>query len=239
VRAELGRPKVKPDMGIISASAPEPSPQAERIAAIVEKRRAKVLEQFKSIRSRLVNGPNTNPAEAALQELGELLGLISTRPDTAKEDGTGPDVLWRYPERREGAALEAKTDKKPGSMYTKKDDIGQFQDHALYLQKKHPKEQFRLRIVGPRLAVSPESHPPAGLRVTAVEQFHHLAERAETFYQLMVDSEGKEKTAVTVERWLSHFGLEWPSVVDALESDLATDLQGIEPDEGGSPAAVF
>lgn len=230
VRSELGRPKTTVTAGIVSAAAPKPSPQALRLAAVFEKRRGKAIIQLKDIQARLVNGSDTKPAEAAMQELGEMLGFESTRPDTAKVDGTGPDVLWRNPEAKEGVALELKTDKKPGSKYTKKEDIGQFQDHVNYLGKKHPKEQFRLRIVGPRLGVSAESNPPEGLRVSEVEQFRGVAQRAETLYQLLVDSEGDETAAVTAERWLNHFGLDWPNVIDALESDLATDLQGLPPD---------
>ncbi len=40
-----------------------------------------------------------------------------------------------------------------------------------------------------------------------------------------------ERMAVTAERWLGHFGLNWPDPVDALESDLATDLQSLPPDD--------
>ncbi|MGB7160107.1 MAG: DEAD/DEAH box helicase family protein [Tepidisphaeraceae bacterium] len=230
-RSELGRPKIAAGAGIVSAAAPVPGKQAERIAVGFDKRRAKTIAQLKTIQERLVNGPDTKPAEAAMHELGELLGMVSTRPDTASEDGTGPDVLWRYPEKSEGAALELKTDKKAVSKYTKKEDIGQFQDHVNYLAKKHPDEDFRLRIVGPRVPVSPESNPPDDLRISEVEQFQGVAQRTETFYQLLVNSDGNESTAVTAERWLNHFGLDWPNVVDSLESDLATDLQSLPPDE--------
>lgn len=231
VRSELGRPKVTADAGVVSAAAPVPGRQAERIASLFDKKRAKIISQLTDIQARLISGPNTKPAEAATHELGELLGLSSTRPDTPSEDKTGPDVLWRYPEKAEGVALELKTDKKPGSKYTKKEDIGQFQDHVNYLGRKYPEEEFRLRIVGPSLPVSTESNPPEDLRITEVDQFRTLAERTETFYQLLLTSDGQEATAVTAERWLGHFGLDWPNVIDALASNLASDLQALPPDD--------
>lgn len=228
VRSELGRPKVGGAAGIVSAAAPVPTPQADRIAAMFGKTRAKAMAALKSVQDRLVNGEGTKPAEAAVRELGELLGFVSTRPDT--DDDTGPDVLWRYPETAQGVALELKTDKKPKSLYTKKDDIGQFQDHVNYLAGKYSKEQFKRRIVGPRLPVSPESNPPEGLRVVEVEHFNLLAQRTEGLYRVLTDTEGTEPTAVTAQRWLDQWGLGWPNVIDALPSDLATDLQALTPD---------
>ena len=162
--------------------------------------------------------------------LGDLLGLVSTRPDSAGGDRTGPDVLWRYPEASEGVALELKTDKKVMAKYTKKEDIGQFQDHVNYLRKNHPKEEFRQRIVGPRLAVAEECNPPVELRISEVAQFRQLAVRLGSLYEFLNAAGGTEQRAVTVERWLKQLGLQWPRVIDALEAELATDLQSLPPD---------
>jgi len=224
IRSELGRPKISPEIGIASAGAPEPSSQAIRIAEIVDKRSTKIRSQIQSIKDRLKNGPDTKPAEAAMAELGDLLGLETRRPDTAAEAGTGPDVIWRHAEMKTGVVLELKTDKKANSMYTKKDDIGQFQDHVNFIAKEYPKEKFRLRIVGPRIPVSEQCNPPDDLRITEVEQFHALADRVETFYQVIIEGIGETK-AVIAQRWMDHFGMTWPHVIDALESDLASDLQ--------------
>ncbi len=231
IRSELGRPKIAAATGITSTSAPTPGPQASRIAGLFEKRRSKIHKQLKSIEERLVNGPNTKLAEAAMQELGDLLGLVSTRPDSAGGDRTGPDVLWRYPEASEGVALELKTDKKARAKYTKKEDIGQFHDHVNYLRKNHPNEEFRLRIVGPRLAVAEECNPPVELRISEVAQFQQLAVRLGSLYEFLIAAGGTEQSAVTAERWLEQLGLQWPRVIDALEAELATDLQSLPPDK--------
>jgi len=94
--------------------------------------------------------------------------------------GTGPDVLWREPERKSAASIELKTDKKAGSMYTKKEDIGQYQDHAKYVSDTYPDDKIFHRIIGPHLPVSPECHPPDDLRIMQVDPFHSLMPRLTT-----------------------------------------------------------
>ena len=63
------------------------------------------------IKRDLVYGEDTKPAEAALAELGRLLGLTASRPDNTKPKKTGPDVLWRHTHSMTGVALEAKQTK--------------------------------------------------------------------------------------------------------------------------------
>ncbi len=117
----------------------------------------------------LIYGENTKAAEAALAELGRLLGLEATRPDNQPAPKkTGPDVLWRYTPSKSGVALEAKTNKKTDSQYQKKDDIGQFHDHLVYLKKKFPTETFFQAIVGRQLPVSDESNPTDELRIVPI-----------------------------------------------------------------------
>ena len=45
---------------------------------------------------------------------------------------------------------------------------------------------------------------------------------------MLTSAEREEAAAV---RWLNHFGFDWPNVIDALESDRATDLQSLAPDD--------
>ena len=104
-----------------------------------------------SIKLTLIYGDETKAAEAALADLGVLFGLTASRPNLISEKlKTGPDVLWRSVPTKAASLWQAKqkTDKKPDSMYQKKDDIGQFHDHVGYLKMKHSKETFILAIVG-------------------------------------------------------------------------------------------
>ena len=136
-RSELGRPTTKKGI-VVAAAGVEPSAQAQKIFEILKKKGHKMPSHLKEIEKGLVNSSSTNTVEQALQELGMVIGLESSRPE--RQSGSGPDVLWRYPTAHAGAALEAKTDKKATSQYTKKDDVGQFHDHIQWLQKNHPKE---------------------------------------------------------------------------------------------------
>ena len=170
-------------------------------------------------------GSLTKPTEEALRQLGEHLGLVSTRPDTAAENNTGPDVLWRHVQTKTGVALEAKTDKKAGSQYRKKDDIGQFHDHKEFLSRQYPGEVFYEAIVGLELPVSPECHPPEKLVVIDLGHFIDLAKKVRQLYASAINGDGTEQLDVIVQRWLNHLGLNWPEVFEALPSRLATDLQ--------------
>lgn len=221
-RAQLGRPKAPSAPGAVDAAAP--GPQAEAIGTAASNT-AKVIKRLDSIKATLIYGDETKAAEAALADLGALLGLDASRPDNDEKPKTGPDVLWRSVSDKDGIALEAKTDKKPDSMYQKKEDIGQFHDHVGYLKKKHSKETFILAIVGRELPVSQESHPPADLRIIPIEGLQELTERVRKMYEYIEASVDSDPLPVKAQRWLGYLGLTWPACVNALPYSLATDLQ--------------
>jgi hypothetical protein len=185
-----------------------------------------VQKSLAMVKRDLQYGENTQAAEEALTGLGRLLGLEASRPDNqAPAKRTGPDVLWRYGPSKSGAAIEAKMNKKPGSQYQKKDDIGQFHDHLAYLKKKHPGETFFQAIVGLPLPVSAESNPPNELRIVPLEEFQELAARVEQMYDFIEVSTDNDAPAVKVERWLQTLGLSWPQCFDGLAYTLANDLK--------------
>lgn len=228
VRSDLGRPKGDSQKIIASATVGSPSDQAKAIAKVFEVQKSKIHSRLDKLIGDLVYGDQTNPAEEALRMLGIYLGIDANRPD--KEEGTGPDVKWHYAAKKSGAALEAKTNKQPTSQYQKKDDIGQFHDHAEYLAQKHPDEDFRKIIVGRYLRVSPDCHPPEQLRVIQLESFQELADRVKELYHAINDSHSSEPIEIVAERWLRELGLKWPACIDGLPSKLALDLQNDEPD---------
>ena len=177
------------------------------------------------VKRNLKYGENTKPAEEALAELGKLLGLTATRPDNQPSKKTGPDVLWRYAPSKSGVALEAKTNKDADSQYQKKDDIGQFHDHLVYLRKQFPGEVFFQAIVGRQLPVSVESNPTDELRIVPLEGFVELVNRVEQMYNFIETSIDSDPLPVKAERWLQTLGLSWSQCFDSLPFTLANDLK--------------
>jgi len=227
-RSELGRPMIDRDIFIGSQTIRNPSAQATTIAKIFEAEKAKTISRIDKMIDDLIYGSRTNAVEQALCDLGRYLGTDSSRPDN--DEGKGPDVRWRLALKKSGVALEAKTNKKPTSQYQKTDDIAQFHDHAKYLAKEHPGEDFRKIIVGRYLRVSSDCHPPDDLRVIQLEAFQSVADRVKQLYQALLDSHSNEAVPVVAERWLRELGLKWPRCIDGMPSKLAVDLQSDEPD---------
>jgi hypothetical protein len=223
--AALGRPAISSRSVLTSVSNPTPGVQANRVAELATKPAA-VQKCLSNVKRDLVYGENTKAAEAALSDLGRLLGLEATRPDNQPAPKkTGPDVLWRYTPSKSGVALEAKTNKKTDSQYQKKDDIGQFHDHLVYLKKKFPSETFFQAIVGRQLPVSDESNPTDELRIVPIEGFQDLVSRVEQMYNFIETSTDSDTLAVKAERWLQTLGLSWPQCFDSLPYTLANDLK--------------
>ncbi len=227
-RGELGRPATRG--GLIShRGALSPGPQATKIASLLEKGGAPVRAKLDAIAAALVYGPDTNPTEEALRELGALLGLEATRPDRDRKVRTGPDVLWRLVATKSGAALEAKTNKLSSSQYQKKDDIGQFHDHVEWLKRTYPEEEFDCAIVGLPLSVSRDANPPPTLRVIGVEEFAQLAIRLRMAFEFVENIGPSLELPMRVQQALEHHGLLWPGCVNGLASRLAIDLKASAP----------
>jgi hypothetical protein len=223
-RGQLGRPKVLSTTVIASDSAKTPGVQAKAIASLAQNL-ASAQKTLAKVKRDLVYGNDTKPAEAALHDMGQMLGFSASRPDNTKPKKTGPDVLWRFAPTNAGIALELKTDKKTGSQYTKKEDIGQFHDHVQYLAKKHTGETFLKVIVGRLLTVSRESNPPDDLRIIELEEFQKLAHRVSELYVFINASTDGDTLPVRAQRFIEFLGLEWPKCVEGLAFSLATDLQ--------------
>jgi hypothetical protein len=230
-RSELGRPVVRGGL-IVAAGKLKPSAQAVRIAKLWEHKGGKIPQELVQIKKDLAYGPATNPVEEGLRRIGELVGLVATRPE--REVGTGPDVLWRSPEHKAGVAIEAKTNKKDSSEYRKKEDIGQFHDHVKWLEKELPEQMLYKVIAGKKYNVSKDANPPTDLRIVTLEQFHLLAARIKELYEYVGSAAKTSDVEICVERGLESLGLKWPNCIDSLESWLAIDLKGEFPRVAGS-----
>ncbi len=122
-----------------------------------------------------ITSGSPNQAEAAVRELGEILGYNSTRPDN--DHGTGPDVLWVDEVNNECIAFELKTDKEQASTYTK-DDIGQGHNHLSWISSNHKHVLcLGLLFVGPDLAISGKASPSPQMSISETSNVVSVAMR--------------------------------------------------------------
>lgn len=136
------------------------------------------------IRSQLsdLNGASTNRMEEATRILGEILGLVSTRPDN--DVGTGPDVLWVDEPTNSCLALELKTDKADPATYWKK-DISQGHDHLAWVADNYPDiDCLGLVYIGPDGFIEAKANPSDAMWRSSPNS---LVEIREQLYALVSD----------------------------------------------------
>lgn len=95
--------------------------------------------------------------EEAVRTFGDSLGFIASRPDN--DVGTGPDVLWIDQSAGLSLGLELKTDKAPGSEYSKS-EVSQSLDHLSWLTaNSQGTTPLGIVLVGPDAGVSHQANP--------------------------------------------------------------------------------
>ena len=127
----------------------------------------------------LNGGGTTNQTEEALRCLGQYLGFPSTRPDN--EHGTGPDVLWLFPDKI-ALCADAKTDKTASSVY-RKEEFGQLSDHVQWVRDNTEAENIIPGFVGPKLPVSDSANPPEGVKLATLDSFFAIGETLKAAYR--------------------------------------------------------
>lgn len=217
-RASLGRPQDSM-VGAPKIAKGTASPQARAVTEHLVDNGLKTITIMKRVLSTLVLGEATKPAEQALKDLGDSLGLKASRPD--KDDEKGPDVVWIAADSKSGWAFEAKTDKGEGSNYTK-DDIGQAHNHEQWIADWHGKKEMGLSFVGRVLPVTPAASPSARLTVIDLEYLRDLARRAQRMHEALST---KPPDADAAEAWLVHLGLKFPQCIKSMTMTRALDLQ--------------
>lgn len=220
-RFELGRPLEQRDKMFKPPKADSIGFQARKLANLYRTKRVDMRAAIDRVRTALVYGPNTNPAEEAMKLLGALLGLDSTRPNS--DVGTGPDNLWCGQGEVEAWGFELKTDKKEGGEYTKT-EIDQSLDHINWIQKERKGKETRISIVGHELAVSNLANPDPTLDILDLGGFQEITENVRRLFD-SIDAGEKTNLEDAFEGWLRHYGLTWPTCVLALPSKLTVDLR--------------
>ena len=147
--------------------------------------------------------------EEALRCLGQYLGFPSTRPDN--EHGTGPDVLWIFPDKT-GFCVDAKTDKAATSVY-RKEEFGQLSDHIQWVRDNTEVQKMISGFVGPELPVSDSANPPEGVKLSTLARFHAIGETLKVAYRDIAAGSLPLTVSQTVAEEFEKRGLLWPGLI--------------------------
>jgi hypothetical protein len=150
----------------------------------------------------------TKQTEEALRCLGQYLGFQSTRPDN--EHGTGPDVLWIFPDMAT-LCVDAKTDKQPKSVY-RKEEFGQLSDHVQWVRDHTEAKSIIAGFVGPELLVSDSANPPEGVKLAPLAKFHAIGETLKAAYRDIAANALPLTVGQIVAAEFEKRGLLWPAL---------------------------
>lgn len=95
-----------------------------------------LLLKVNQILSELSFGTPANKFEAAMKEIGCLLGFISERPD--QQYKKGPDNLWMAPKEREFIIVECKNEVLSTRKFISKEEVGQMNNHKGWFDEMYP-----------------------------------------------------------------------------------------------------
>jgi hypothetical protein len=200
------------------------SPQAVRMAEVLSERGVDRLARELADGARVLRDSEASAGqhEAAICTIGEYLGYKSWRGDKVTS-GKGQDCVWEESGTQRVLLFDAKT-RKSVSRYTK-DYIGESAQHALWAERKYPDAQRLLYIVGPRVPATPQSTPPAGLRIVAPEELARIAEAVSAAYRRASERNLPLFFAAEIEAGLQESGLTWdilPMSLDTIRLDTLT-----------------
>ena len=197
-----------------SASAPDTRLPAQAIAAgrlfeLTGDGRVSVPRSLERDLLYLDGSGTPKQTEEALRCLGQYLGFPSTRPDC--EHGTGPDVLWIFPDKS-GFCVDAKTDKVATSVY-RKEEFGQLSDHVQWVRDNTEVQKMISGFVGPELPVSDSANPPEGVKLSTLTRFHAIGETLKVAYRDIAAGSLPLTVSQTVAEEFAKRDLLWPGLI--------------------------
>lgn len=198
-----------------------PSEQAKRCMANFDKSFQSKLS-FVDVKLNGDGGRQAADHHEALEQLGVLLGFVSSQPDK-KTGGDGPDVMWRSPDESSALSMEAKTQKKVDGKYSKEDISQTISSHAWV--REQGIEIVTPIIVGAELEVVQQATPPPATRIVGVGAFVDLADRMKIVEQQVTGREAKISAASACEEMLQIEALRFNQVEERLPGCLASDLK--------------
>lgn len=215
VKRDLGA--LPPGLTAPAADVAASSPQAARMASLLDDRGAQRVQRDLSAAEADLRDGEASAAvhEEAIRTLGEYLGYLATRPDE-ETGGQGPDVLWATPDGTSVIFFDAKT-KKVNEHYNK-DLIGRSVQHALWVERQFPNAGRHHFLVGPRVPATPQSTPPAGLRVVSALELARIANATTGAYTRASSRNLPLFHPAEIEIALAQTALEWSALPESMES---------------------
>jgi hypothetical protein len=158
------------------------------------------------------NAEATDRFEAAVQDLGCLLGFGSQRPDKAYKDG-GPDNLWAISASR-FIVIECKSGVEDPEKPISKDYCNQLLGSESWFKTRYEAGcSADLVIVHPSNKFGPEASPSANMRVIDKGSLEKLKTSVEGFTKAVIFGETNFATPARFAEALVHFGLNEASIV--------------------------
>lgn len=159
------------------------------------------------------NPKTTDKFEAAMQDLGNLLGFGAQRPDKSYKDG-GPDVLWAT-HAGKFVVMECKSGVEDRSKPITKDFCNQLLGSESWFKSKYDKNNgVDLVLVHPISKFGPQASPSANMRVMDEVSLHNLKKSIDDFVKAIIDGETTFATPQKFTEALVHFGLNGAAIVN-------------------------
>lgn len=129
--------------------------------------------KINSLLANLSFGVASNKFENSMMEIGNLLGLVSDRPD--KEFKVGPDNLWIYPNTRKYFVIECKNEVLTSRNTINKEEVGQMNNHVGWFEETYGKDCDVVYIhVHPTNIYSEKANYTMAVRVLTPDKLEQL-----------------------------------------------------------------
>ena len=175
-----------------------------------------MLISIDGIFSELTFGMPSEKFEAALSNLGEMLGFISERPD--KEYNVGPDNLWcgtnNYYIIFE-CKSEVKNDRKAISKY----EASQMNSHCAWFEETYGQEKVKRILVIPTRLLSRDAFFTHQVEIMKKNKLKNLKSNVRSFFREFKDYDLGSIDAKTVNGFLSEHHLDMSSIFNSYSEE--------------------
>jgi hypothetical protein len=213
VKAHSENPALfRPESGIIYSKVMIGGTRPDRILKWVKEHEssAAVNLEVKTIMRNLSWGIPSESFEAGIQETGELLGLVSERPE--KKTGVGPDNLWHI-QGRMYWVIECKNQVKTDRNTIPKDEAGQLSNSIAWFKENYDTENCMPIIIHPAHELNSDAFIDGAFWVITPTELKSLSDNIIKFYNALGEVPFNVLTADIVSQKLVANELDTPNLM--------------------------